>query len=74
MELRAGVRYILNNGLETSELIERDSGGIFVGVVPGKSYTSYWYPDGTHCGYDKSFHMSISHPVPSRFLRRKSQL
>ena len=74
MKLQAGVRYVLNNGLETSELIERDSGGVFEGAAQGEPYESYWYPDGTYCGFDKSFPMSISHPVPPRFSRRKSKL
>jgi len=74
MKLEAGVRYVLNNGLETSELIERESGEVFEGVAEGEPYESYWYPDGTYCGFDKSCPMSISQPVPLRFSRRKSQL
>ena len=74
MRLQAGVRYILNNGLETNELVELDSGVVFGGTVPGEIGMLYWYPDGTYCGYDKFFPMSISHPVSSRFSRRKSQL
>jgi len=74
MKLEAGVRYVLNNGKRTSELIERDSysGVVFEGSIQGEKYKSYWYPDGVYCGFDKSCYMSISHPV--KFSRRKSTL
>jgi len=74
MKLQTGARYVLNNGLKTSELIDCGSGRVFVGSVPGEPGRSYWYYDGTYCGFDRAFPMSISHPVTQRFLRRRSQL
>jgi len=74
MKLKAGVRYVLNDGRETSELKKHPSGAIFEGTIQGDPYESHWHADGAFYGFSKTFGMSISHPVPSRFSRRKSQL
>jgi len=78
MKLQAGVRYVLNDGRETGKLEEHSIAGVFEGSIfdpeLGPPRQAYWYSDGVHCGLSVSAPRSISHPVPSRFSRRRSQL
>ena len=74
MKLQEGIRYVLNDGRETSKLKSLHSGEVFVGFILGLPCESCWHADGAFYGFSKTFGMSISHPVPSRFSRRKSQL
>jgi len=78
MKLEAGVRYVLNDGRETEELKKNSSGGYFTGKIldrlTGLSYPCLWFSDGRALGSEENTPQCISHPVPLRFSRRKSQL